>query len=271
MTDRLRRAALIVLGIIWLVPVYLIVVNAAKTPEVYGATSAWMPSGFAPLLANLSDAWTQGRIADGVLSTTLYSIVSPLIAVVIGASAGFAIVVLRLRHGFAWFVVIFSASVLPMQILLVPLFQGFVAVDLYDTHLGMILVYTVISVPFSAFVMRNFFSGIAAHVFEAAVMDGATTWRIFWRIHLPMSRSALVAVFILQATMVWNDLILGLTLTHSESTRPVMPALSALQSTYGGAAMPTVLAGGLLVSVPTVVLFLITQRAFSKGLALGQF
>jgi len=198
-------------------------------------------------------------------------VVGPGLAVLVGAAAGFAIVALRLRHGFVWFVVIFAATVLPMQMLLMPLFIGYVETGLYDTRTGMILVYTVISVPFAAFVMRNFFTGIAHQVFEAAVMDGASAWRIFWRIYLPMSTSALVAVFILQATLIWNDLLLGLTLTQSAGTRPVMTALSALQSTYGGSTMPTVLAGGLLVSVPTVVLFLLTQRVFTRGLALGQF
>src|SRR5690606_7690540 len=105
----------------------------------------------------------------------------------------------------------------------------------------------------------------------AAVMDGATTWRIFWRIYLPMSRSALVAVFILQATFVWNDLLLGLALSQSGDVRPLMTALTSMQSTYGGSQLPTVLAGGLLVSLPTVVLFLSTQRFFTRGLNLGQF
>ena len=77
-------------------------------------------------------------------------------------------------------------------------------------------------------------------------------FRIFRSIYLPMAGPALAAIFILQATFVWNDLLLGLTLSQSESVRPIMPALTGLQSTYGGAALPTVLAGGLLVSLPTV-------------------
>jgi ABC-type maltose transport system permease subunit len=91
-------------------------------------------------------------------------------------------------------------------------------------------------------------------------MVGATTWRIFWRIYLPMSGSALAAVLVLQATFVSNDVLLGLTLTQSAETRPVMTALSAMQSTYGGSTMPTALAGRLIVSIPTMALFLITQR-----------
>jgi multiple sugar transport system permease protein len=135
----------------------------------------------------------------------------------------------------------------------------------------MLAVYTVISVPFSAFVMRNFFSGVAHSVFEAAVLDGATTWRIFTRIYLPMSTSALAAVFVLQATFIWNDLLLGLTLTQSDHVRPIVTTLAAMQNTYGGAQPSIILAAALVVSLPTVVLFLCTQRFFARGLALGQY
>ena len=137
--------------------------------------------------------------------------------------------------------------------ILMPLFSGYADSGLYDTRVGMIIVYTAISVPFSAFVMRNFFTGIARSVFEAAIVDGGGLFRIFRSIYLPMAGSALAAIFILQATFVWNDLLLGLTLSQSDSVRPIMPALTGLQSTYGGAALPTVLAGGLLVSLPTVI------------------
>lgn len=271
MADTMRKGAIVALGLLWLTPVYLMVANAAKTDEQYGVVSVWQAVGFDGLWQNMLAAWEQGRISEGIASTALYSVASPGLAVLVGAAAGFAIVALRLKHGFVWFSVIFSSTVFPIQMVLMPLFIGYVEADLYDTRAGMILIYTVISVPFSAFVMRNFFSGIARHVFEAAVMDGAATWRIFWRIYLPMSGSALAAIFVLQATFIWNDLLLGLTLTQSTETRPVMTALSALQSTYGGSTMPTVLAGGLIVSIPTIALFLIMQRSFTRGLALGQF
>ncbi len=266
-----RQIVLGVLGLIWLVPVYLLIANASKRPEVFGEYSVWQPGDLGGLLSNMADAWDRGRLSLGTASTALYAVSAPLLAVIIGAAAGYAIVALRLRFGFFWFVVIFASTVFPLQMILMPLFVGYAETGLYNTRTGMILVYTVIAVPFSAFVMRNFFSGIAHHVFEAALMDGASTWRIFWRIYLPMSVPALVAIFILQATFIWNDLLLGLTLSQSESVRPVIAALSALQSTYGGSAMSTVLAGGLLVSLPTVILFLATQRAFTRGLSLGQF
>lgn len=271
MADIARKVILIVLGLVWLAPLYLIVANASKTQQQYAESSVWSWTGVDGLVPNAVEAWTRGQIADGVWASALYALVSPLLAILIGAAAGFAIVVLRLKHGFAWFVFLFSATVLPLQILLVPLFRSYVELEIYDTQIGLLLIYAVLSVPFSAFVMRNFFSGIARSVYEAALIDGAGPWRVFRSIYLPMSMPALVAVFILQATLVWNDLLLGMTLSRSAGVRPLMGSLAALQGNYGGSAIPVVLVAGLIVSIPTIILFLASQRAFGRGLALGQF
>lgn len=270
MSKIIRTAVLVLLGIVWLLPAYLLVVNAMKDPLTFTSKESWIPTDF-HLFENFGQALELSGIGDSIVSTLIYSIVSPTIAVLVGAAAGFAIVALRLKRGFLWFVVIFGGTVFPLQMVLLPLFDAYSRTGLFDTRLGMIMIYTVISIPFSAFVMRNFFTGVAHNVFEAAVLDGATTWRIFTRMYLPMASSALVAIFILQATFVWNDLLLGLTLSQSDDIRPIITTLSGMQSTYGGAQMSVVLAAAVLVSLPTVVLFLCTQRFFAKGLALGQY
>lgn len=265
-----RTAILVIFGLLWLVPVYLLLINASKDPTVYDSRQSWIPDGFA-LFSNMAEALSLSGMADSVLSTVLYSIVSPALAVIVGAAAGFGIVALGLRHGFAWFVVIFGGTIFPLQMILLPLFDGYSRVGLYDNRIGMILIYTAIATPFSAFVMRNFFTGVSHSVFEAARLDGASVWSIFARVYLPLSVSALVAIFILQATFIWNDLLLGLVLAQSDAVRPIVTTLAGMQSTYGGAQLSTVLAAGVLVSLPTVILFLCTQRFFAKGLALGQY
>lgn len=266
----LRYSILVVLGFVWLLPAYLLVVNAMKDPLTFTSKESWVPTDF-HLFENVAAAFELSGLGNSIVSTLIYSIVSPTIAVLVGAAAGFAIVALKLKHGFTWFVVIFGGSVFPLQMILLPLFDAYSRTGMFDTRLGMVIIYTVISIPFSAFVMRNFFTGVAHSTFEAAVLDGATTWKIFTRMYLPMASSALVAIFILQATFVWNDLLLGLTLSQSDDIRPIVTTLSGMQSTYGGAQMSTVLAAALIVSLPTVVLFLCTQKFFSKGLALGQY
>jgi multiple sugar transport system permease protein len=266
----IRTAILIVFGLVWLAPVYLLVVNAAKSPATYNPRESWQITDWS-LWQNMLDAVEISGLGDSVVSTLIYATVAPAVAVTVGAAAGFAIVALRLKHGFWWFVFLFGGSIFPLQMIILPLFDGYSRVGLYDERLGMILIYTAISIPFSAFVMRNFFTGVSYNTFEAAVIDGANTWRIFTRMYLPMSASALVAIFILQATFIWNDLLLGLTLSQSSDVRPIVTTLAGMQNTYGGAQLSTVLAAGIIVSLPTVVLFLFTQRFFARGLALGQY
>ncbi|WP_152364716.1 carbohydrate ABC transporter permease [Microlunatus speluncae] len=267
-----RVTALIILGLLWLVPVYLLLSNAGKTNDSYSGATLWLPGNPLDLVINLGQVITDTDLARALINTAIYSVVSPAIAVVLGAMVGFAVIVLRLRRGFLWFFLIYCGSVFPLQMVVIPIFDGYSRLGLYDSITGMVIIYSIVCLPFSAFVMRNFFSGIAESVFEAAVVDGAKVRQIFTRIYLPMSASALAVVFILQATWVWNDLLLGLILTQSEETRPVMPVLTGLQSTEGGGASYTVvLAAAILVSLPTALLFLVSQRFFAKGLALGQY
>ncbi|HEY4026602.1 MAG TPA: carbohydrate ABC transporter permease, partial [Candidatus Dormibacteraeota bacterium] len=139
-----------------------------------------------------------------------------------------------------------------------------------DTRHGLVLIYTAVNVPFAALVMRNFFTNVSHSLYEAATIDGASTWSVFWRIFMPVSASALAAIFILEFTLTWNDLLFGLTLSATDTVRPVMTALASLQSAYSGTTAPDVLAAALVVSLPTIVLFLLAQRFFRQGLALGQ-
>lgn len=267
----IRIGILVVLGLIWLAPAYLMLINAARPAGAFDPAHAWTPSGTFDLVTNIKKAWDRAGIGQSLGSTLLYSVVSPALAILIGALAGFALITLKVRHGFAWLMLIFGGTIFPSQMLLIPLFVSYSKFNLYDTRPGMILIYTGISVPLAAFVMRNFFSGVAFSMFEAARLDGASTLRVFWRIYLPMSWSALIAIFVLEFTFTWNDLLFGITLSQSNSIRPVMPAVSALQSdVYAGTPVPVALAVGLLVSLPAIALFLATQRFFTRGLTLGQ-
>ena len=268
----IRTTVLAVLGLVWLLPIYLLLANAGKTPARYSGDALWAPGRLGDLWSNIQSVFATTDVPAGLGVTLLYATVAPLIAVALGATVGYAVIVLKLRHGFFWFFVVFCGTVFPLQLMVIPWFDAFARIGLFDTRAGMLLIYAIVALPFSAFVMRNFFSGIAESVFEAAVVDGASVWRIFTRIFLPMSSSAHVVVFILQATWVWNDLLLSLILTQSASTRPVMPLLNGLQSVQGGGpGFTVVLTAALVVSIPTAILFMLTQRFFRRGLALGQY
>lgn len=264
------RAVFAAMWVLWLVPTYLLIVNAVRPTSEYATASNWsLPNHFA-LWSNFMSAYHSAGLGGSLFSTFLYAVLGPAFAVLVGALAGFAIIALRLRHGFFWFVVIFGGSIFPIQMLIIPLFVGYADANLYDHRLGLILVYTAVSVPLAAFIMRNFFTGISYSIYEAAVMDGASAWRIFYRVYLPLATTALAAIFILEFTFTWNDLLFGLTLSQSDNVRPVMTALSGLLSAYAGTTYNVVLAAMLFVSLPTIVLFLCAQRLFARGLSLGQ-
>ncbi len=266
----LRYGVVGVLGLVWLLPLYLVVVNALRPSTDYDGRHLWTPSGHFALFGNFGKAWDAAALGPSFSATVLYSLVAPAIAALVGALAGYAITILRLRHGFLWFMVIYGSVVFPAQMLLMPLFVGYADLNLFDSRLGLVLVYVAVDVPLATFVMRNFFMSAARSVFESALVDGANPWGIFWRIYLPMCRTGLVAIFVLEFTFVWNDLLFGMVLSQSDGVRPLMTSLATLSNPYAGITVPVILAGGLLISLPTVALFVATQKLFASGLTLAQ-
>ncbi|WP_328491634.1 carbohydrate ABC transporter permease [Streptomyces sp. NBC_00414] len=261
----LRTGTVTVLALLWLVPTWLLVVNALVPAESYSGSPHWLPTEFG-LFDNMSQAWDRANLGPAFGNSLLYSVVSALASAVLAAGAAFATIIMPVKHRALWFWVIYSGTLLPLQVFIRPLFLSYAESSLYDTQFGLVLIYTAIAIPFAFFVMRNYALTLPKEVVEAARMDGASWWRLFWQIHVPLTRSAMVAVFVFQFVAVWNDLMFGITLTTSRNIRPVMAALADLQGNYSNVGPPVVLAGALLVSLPTLVLFFSAQRFFISSL-----
>lgn len=263
----LRKATLVVLAVLWAVPTWLLVVNATVPAADYGGSPYWWPQGFG-LLDNMSQAWEQANLGPSMANSLFYAVTSSLAAILVATAAAFAAVIMPVRRRALWFWLIYSGTLLPLQVFLRPLFLAYARFDIYDTQFGLLLVYATIAIPFAFFIMRNYAVTLPREVIEAARMDGASWWRMFWQIHVPLSKSAMVAAFAFQFVAVWNDLLFGITLSTSPNIRPVMAALSELQGTYASVGPPVVLSGAILVSLPTVVLFFSAQRFFVSSLKL---
>ncbi|WP_298326183.1 carbohydrate ABC transporter permease [Haloactinopolyspora sp.] len=260
-----RNGFLIALAILWLVPTYLLIVNAMTPHEKYTGSPRWIPNGFG-FFDNLARAWDSAELGLGLYNSLLYATLSAGIAVFAAALASFAVVIMPTRRRGLWFWLIYTGTLLPLQIFLAPLFKAYVNVNLYDTQLGMVLIYAALCVPFAFFVVRNYLTTVPSEVTEAAQLDGAGWGRLFWQIHLPLVKSSLQAAFVFQFTWVWSDLLFGITLSTSPNIRPVMAALAELNSGYSSLGPPIVLSAALFVSLPTVVLFLTFQRFFASSL-----
>jgi multiple sugar transport system permease protein len=262
-----KNVVLVAAALLWLVPSWLLVVNSFTAAADYTGTPAWWPVSWA-FLDNVAVAFAEANVGAGMLNSLVYAVIGALIAVVVAALASFAVVVMPVKRPALWFWVIYVGTILPLQMFLAPLFSGYATTSLYDTQYGMLLIYAALAVPFAFFVVRNYMTTVPREMHEAAALDGASWLRMFVSIHLPLVRSAMLAAFLFQFTWIWNDLLFGITLSTSPNVRPAMAALADLTSNYSNIGPPVVLAGALVASLPTVVLFFAFQRFFTRSLKL---
>ena len=276
---RLRRvtpsgwALTLVVGLVavlWLIPFWMVVITAMKTTTEYvHSSSQWqLPQQPLNLFNNIAQAWSTSGMGPGFQASLLYGVVGAGLAIIFASLGAYAITWLRIRWRFFWFVLVFSGTIFPFQMYLIPLFKLYQDVGLYDTQIGMILFYTAIAIPFCLFVMRGFFATIPREQQEAARLDGSGDLGIFLRIFLPQARGAIAVLFLFQFTWIWNDLLFGLVLSTSDGVRPISPSLAGLQGQFAHTGPPLILAAALLATLPTITIFLLLGRYMMRGLTL---
>jgi len=255
-------------AVLWALPIWWAVINAIKsTPDFFNHPFYDIPREF-NLLSNIRSAWDNAGLGSGFINSIIYGVVGAAASIIIASLAAYGIVVLRLRGGFTIFMAIFSGTVFPLQMYIIPLFKMFNSIHLYNSRLGLIIFYTAISVPFCTLVLRGFYSTVPPEYREAALVEGAREARILRSVYAPLSVSAALVLFLFQFTWIWNDLLFGIVLTSSPTVRPVMASLSSLMGLYGGSSLPVELAGTLIAASPMLVLFFSLRRFFTQGLSL---
>lgn len=263
------KLGVLLLAVAWLVPLALLLVTPMKTFEEYSSTSQWaLPEDPLQLFDNIGEAWSTAGLGDAFMVSLSYGLVGAAVAILCAALGAYGITRLRIRGRFWWFLLVFSGTLFPFQMYLIPLFQLYTDTGLYDTWLGMTLFYSAIAIPFCLLVLRGFFSTIPPDVEDAAKLDGASSWSIFWRILMPLARGPIAVLLLFQFTWIWNDFMFGLVLSTSDGIRPIMPSLVGLQGSSSTAGPPVVLAGAMIGSLPTIALFLLLGRYLLTGLTI---
>ncbi|GGD72342.1 carbohydrate ABC transporter permease [Paenibacillus nasutitermitis] len=257
-----------VLAVLWLLPIILVLMNATKSLEDFTYGNIWkLPATF-HLFKNMSEALQMGALGRGMLNSFLYSFLGAGLSIFAAALAAFGIVILRVKGGFYWFLLIYSGTIFPFQMYLVPLFKAYQSFGIYDTFGGMLLFYVAISIPFCLFLLRNYMSTIPYEIVESAQLDGFKSFGIFTRIIFPLLLPPISVLLLFQFTWIWNDLVFGMTLSRSEAVRPVMAGLATMQGMFFRSGVTTLMAGIVLTSLPTIILFFVLQRNFIKGMLL---
>ncbi|MBI3961388.1 MAG: carbohydrate ABC transporter permease [Deinococcus sp.] len=259
---------LIVLALLWMLPVYALVLTALKSNSQVIAKPFWSAPERIAIWENAQAAWKRGRMGEFFINSVIYASVSGVGAVFFASMAAFVVARLRLRAGNLLFYLFMLGTFFPFQMYLVPLVKMAHAGGWYNTREGLMLVYIAIAIPFAVFVMRNYFVTIPQDLFDSAVVDGLSTFQIYTKIFLPLAKPALAVGIIFQFVWIWNDFLFGLVLTSSPKARPVATGLAFLAGYYT-LDWATLAAGTLIASLPTVLVYVLLQRYFVRGILAG--
>ncbi len=260
----------IALALAYLTPLYYLVVTVFKTSEEYARKGVLeLPDSLAPLVSNSVQAWNVAHLGTAALNSFSYALIGGALAVAIAAAAAYGMTRLNLLGANGWFMLIFTGTLFPFQMYLVPLLFGYQRLGLINTWGGMLLLYVALCIPFPLLVLRNSFSAITREVDEAARIEGASEWRVFISMIVPNAMGPMIALFLLQFTFIWNDLLFSSILANGIEVRSVMVALQSLQGTYSTIGPNVVITASLISSIPTVLLFIALRKYFMAGLQLG--
>jgi multiple sugar transport system permease protein len=229
-------------------------------------------------IQNYLNAWTQADLPHYYLNTLI--VVGPALVLVLLLSSFVAFVIARFPFGFnITLLMVFTAgNLLPQQTIINPLYRLYLALPLpdwlsdsglfFDSYVGIIAIHVAFQMGFCTFVLSNYMKTIPKELTEAALVDGASVWRMFWNVIVPLTRPALAALATLEFTFIYNDYFWALVLMQTGAKRPITSSLSNLQGLFF-TDNNLIAAGAVLVALPTILVYLLLQRHFVRGLTLG--
>ena len=274
---RARQASLngfgVIIALVTLFPLFWMLSTAFKpSHEIYSLTPSLVPSH--PTLGNFREV-ISGQVS-GIGSVWLFfrnsltvTLATVLVASLVSLLASVAVARFRFRLRASFLVMLLIVQMIPAQALIIALFLDFERLNLLQNLLGLVIVYAAQALPVSIWMLRNFVATIPRELEEAAAIDGATGFRIFWRILFPLVAPGLVATSIFAFITAYNEFIVALTFlgqAHSDYTLPIYV-------TYffgrGGAQWGPIMAASTMYTIPVIIFFLIVRRRLVGGLTAG--
>lgn len=274
----LRLLLFAVLGLFalyYLMPLIVMVITAVKQlEEIRTGTLLSLPREitFEPALRAWDSACVGVR-CEGLKPYMWNSVamVVPAVALstMLGALNGYALTKWRFRGADIIFGLMLFGAFIPFQVVLLPMARTLGLLGLAGTVSGLVLVHTVYGLAFTTLFFRNFFVGVSDGIVQAAKVDGAGFFGIFFRIVLPMAPPAIVVTVIWQFTQIWNDFLFGIAFTVGDSS-PVTVALNNLVASSTGVKEYNVdMAAAIIAGIPTLIVYVFAGKYFLRGLAAG--
>ncbi|MBR8838707.1 MAG: carbohydrate ABC transporter permease [Stigonema ocellatum SAG 48.90 = DSM 106950] len=258
--DFLSTGVLLLSAVIVLLPLLVVFVTSFVPP---GSTPELLPkNGWS--LANYRDAWQRGKFLLAFANSTLVALAVTAFQILTSSLAGYALARLEFRGRQVLLLIVIATLVIPFQMLVIPVFLVLKWGHAINTYWALILPTAVNG--FGIFLLRQYFQTIPVELEEAAAIDGANRLQILWRVMLPLSRPALVTLFLFTFIGEWNDLFKPLVFTTRPELRTVQLALAEFQEQFTNN-WPLMMASVTIATVPVMLLFLVGQRQFIRGIA----
>lgn len=265
-----RTPVWILIGLLLVVEIYpllWLLLSSFKTNDEFSQGTFWaIPSGLD--WQNYAQAWTSG-MGTYFLNSILTVFPALLLILVISLAASFALEVMKWRGSNLVLLAFLAGVMIPLQMVLLPLFTIYFQTQLINTRWALIITYTAFGLPLSVFLMAGFFKSVPRGVIEAAVLDGASIYQIFTRVALPMVANGLVTIALVQFFFLWNDLLFSLTFISSDELRTIQTGLLNFSGQYGQVQWGPTFAAISLAVFPTLIIYLILNQQVIKGLTAG--
>lgn len=261
---------MILLGLIGLAPfLYLAVLSTKKRIEI----SAQVPPTLDFKWTQISKNYTEVLFGQGMLSFTLNSVIvvaaATIIALIIGAPAAYAFSRLKFPRSESLSSTILSMRFMPPIAVAIPLFIMMKFVGLTNTYAGLILPYVAFSLPLVVWILIGFFDEIPREIDEAAMIDGATHFRILWRVLLPIIRPGMLTAALFGALFIWNEFLVALYVIDSRSLQTISLGAATLVSAQRPIDWNIAATVGIVTVVPILIFSLFVQRYIVRGLTAG--
>lgn len=260
------QIVMVIIAVIFLAPFYFLLVNSVKSLGDIMVDAANWPTAFH--FDNYSKAWEMTRFPEAFVNSVIITVISNLIIALLSAMAAYRMVRSNTRFNQIVFMLFVSAMVIPFQSIMIPLLQVINFLGVNNSIVGLILSYLGLGIPLSVFLFHGFVKGIPLEIEEAATVDGASPFRVFGRIVLPMLKPMMVTVIILNCLWVWNDYLLPSLILQSPELRTIPLATFAFFGQYSkqwDMALPALVLG----ITPIIIFFLSLQKYIVEGVAAG--
>jgi multiple sugar transport system permease protein len=260
----------IVMAIICIPGLWIVLNSFRPTVEIMAKPPVWIPSFTLDHYRAMFGGAGEGGVPvfSYFRNSLIVSVVSTLIAILIGMSGGYAFARYKFKGKNGYFVGLMLFRAVPGVALSLPLFIVFARVGIIDTHIGLILAYVAMNVPFTVWLTDGFFRQIPKELHEAAEIDGCTRWQAFWQVEFPVAKSGVASAAIFAFLTSWNEFALASQLTRSvgSKTMPVglLDFTAEFTINWGG-----MCALAVLMIVPALILTFLVQKHLIAGLTFG--